>query len=194
MRRYVETSIIFLMIFLFVLSKKLNNMADAEKLKKVLDDLNSGGAINLKKMFPTLKKQIIKEKVKMGYPPMDDADLNSIVDNIMESGTGELVNKIDSDLDQISNSLSSVVSQAPALLTQLATIPAAMIQISPVGPTMPNPLDIKNAFGQIKAQANALSSILSQALSKALELGIANVIPDSVVTIASVIAKIKKFG
>jgi hypothetical protein len=169
-------------------------MADAEKLKKVLDDLNSGGAINLKKMFPTLKKEIIKEKVKMGYPPMEEADLDKIVDDIMESGAGELVNKIDSDLDQISNSLSSVVSQAPALLTQLATIPAAMIQISPVGPTMPNPLDIKNAFGQIKAQASALSSILSQALSKALELGIAKVIPDSVVTVASVIAKIKKFG
>ena len=179
-------------------------MADADKVKEVLDKLNDGGVINLRKSFPGIKKEILKEKIKSSYMIedesgnssclMDDDGIEDLVNNILDSGKGELVNKIDSDLDQISNTLSSVVSQAPELLTQMATIPAAMIQITAVGPTVPNPIDIKNSLGQVKAQANSLSSLLSQALSKALELGISKYIPDSALTVANIISSIKNFG
>ena len=188
-------------------------MASSEQIRKVLDDLSGGGTFSLKSLKvpiggkkKSLKEEIVKRKIKMGYMTIDptsgktscaisDDDLDRLVQQVMESGNGEMMNKIDSDLDQVSNSLNSVVSQVPLLLTQMATIPPSLIQISPVGPTMPNPLDIKNSLGQIKAQANSLSSILSQALSKLLELGIVDLIPglDAVVTVAGLIGKIKKF-
>ena len=187
-------------------------MASEKDIRKVLDDLNgSGGTFNLKNIKvsggKSIKEEIIKRKIKMGYTVVDqktgepacsigDDELDNLTEQVMKSGNGEMVNKIDSDLDQVSNSLNSVISQAPLLLTQMATIPATLIQISPVGPTMPNPLDIKNSLGQIKAQANALSSILSQALSKILELGVVDLIPglDVVMNIAKIIGKIKNFG
>ena len=186
-------------------------MATTSDIKKALDELNSGGKFS----FPNkdlIKEEVLKMKMKLGYTVkdpstgeetclIDEETLNSEAKRIIDEGKGEIVNKIDSDLASIENSISSVMSQAPALFTQLATIPAAMIQVSPVGPTMPNPLDIKNSFGQIKAQANSLSSLLSGALSKVVDLGLAELpIPglsaifDPVLAIVKVIAKIKNFG
>ena len=186
-------------------------MATTSDIKKALDELNSDGSFS----FPSkdlIKKEVLKRKMKMGYTVkneetgedmclVEDEQLDKEAEKIIEEGRGELVKKIDSELASIENSISSVISQVPALFSQLATIPAAMIQVSPVGPTMPNPLDIKNSFGQIKAQANSLSSLLSGAFEKIVDLGLADLpIPglsaifDPVLSVVKVITKIKKFG
>lgn len=183
-------------------------MATTADIKKALEDLNGGDSFFKNKDF--IKKEVLKAKMKIGYTVideetgestclLDDKMLEEEVDKIIKNNTGELLNKIDSDLASIDNSLNSVISQAPALFSQLATIPASMIQISPLGPTIPNPLDIKNAFGQIKAQANSLSSLLSNALSKVVDLGLAEVpgvgeALEPVLVVVKVISKIKNFG
>ena len=186
-------------------------MATTVDIKKALEELNSGGSFS----FPNkdlIKREVLKMKMRVGYTYtdektgdkiclIDETTLDKEVSRAINEGSGEIVNKIDSDLLSIENSLSSVLSQAPALFSQLATIPAAMVQISPLGPTIPNPLDIKNSFGQIKAQANSLSSLLSNALSKVVDLGLADLpIPGigllftPVLSVVKVIAKIKNFG
>lgn len=167
-------------------------MAKLEELKDALERLNDDGPIKLG--GEELKKKILKSKLMEAYGEDVDPDsLDELVKDIYENGRGELMAKLDSDLAMISGSLNSVVKQAPILLSQMGTMALSKIQTSTTGPTVPNPLDIKNSLDQIKAQASTLGSLLGQALGKVIELGIADQIPDSVVSAVNVIATIKKF-
>lgn len=167
-------------------------MAKKEDIQSALNKLVGGGIINLS--GSELKKRILRRKIRSSYGnSLSSSELDDMVSEIYESGRGELMTKLDSDLAMISSSLNSVVSQAPALLSQMASIPASKISVSPVGPTVPNPVDIKNSLGQIKAQAESLSSILAVALSKVIELDISEEIPDSVLSVINVLSSIKNF-
>lgn len=167
-------------------------MAKQEDVQRALDRLNSGGIINLGGR--RLKKKILVSKLSVTYgDSISDSEIDRLAEEILDSGRGELVGKLDSDLAMISGALSSVVSQAPALLAQMATIPASKISTTVAGPTVPNPIDIKNTLSQIKAQADTMGALLGTALGKVVELGISEEIPDSVLGVIDIIASIKNF-
>ena len=167
-------------------------MAKTEDLQKSLEKLNSGGPISFG--GESLKKKILKKKLKSVYEEsLSSEDLDKMVEEIYRSGKGELMGKLDSELALISNSLNSVITQSPILLGQMAGLPAALIQTTAAGPTVPNPIDIKNSLDQIKSQAATLGSVLSLAIGKVIEFGIEDEIPESVIDIVDTISSIKNF-
>jgi hypothetical protein len=172
-------------------------MAKKEDILGIMDSLDSGGPINLRS--DGIKRFVLKKKLLSTYG-MSESDyekdpetIDTMVTDILENRRGEFSNRIDSDLSLISSSLNQVISQAPELLGQLSSIPLALISTTAVGPTIPNPVAIKNDMAKIKATAAAMSSNLSVALGKIIEYGLEDYIPDIVITSANILVTIQNF-
>lgn len=172
-------------------------MAKKEVILGIMDSLDPGGPINLRS--DGIKRFVLKKKLLSTYG-MSESDyekdpemIDGMITDILENGRGELSNRLDSDLSLISSSLNQVISQAPELLGQLSSIPLALISTTASGPTVPNPVAIKNDMAKVKAIAVAMSSNLNIALGKVIEYGLEDYIPEIVITSANILVTIQNF-
>ena len=172
-------------------------MAKIEDIMGAMDSLREKGPLDLNNK--KIKKFIVRKSLLTSYGMTEkeyrqDPDaIDATVDEIVENGAGTLMKTLDADLDMISSNMNSVITQAPVLLAQMSTIPVSLISTTVAGPTVPNPIQIKNTFDQVKATASSMAANLNQALGKVIEYGLEDYVPDIVVSTAKILATIKNF-
>lgn len=193
MRRYVETSIILLMILFlctFIMAKK-------DEIQGAMNSLRDHGPLSLNN--DKVKKFILRKSFLVSYGiseeeyELNPKEIDDMVDEVFRNGSGSLLKTLDADLEMISSCMNSVIIQAPILLAQMSTIPVSLISTTAAGPTVPNPVQIKNTFSQVKATASSMASYLNQAFGKVIEYGLEEYIPDIVISTANILATIKNF-
>lgn len=164
-------------------------MATKEDLQSAIDSLNS-----TEPLFQIPKKDIIVKKLQSAYGDLlTSQELEDMADDLIHDGAGELVNKIDSEIAEVQQIISTVMAQVPALYSSMAGIAASLIQTTPAGPTVPNPIQINDQINQVKTSADTLASLFTQALSKIIELDASEYIPNSILAVTTTIAAIKDF-
>ena len=173
-------------------------MAKKEDIQGAMESLkDNGGPLSLNN--EKIKKFVLRRSFLVAYGiseedyNRDPEEIDKLVDDSYRNGSGLLLRTLESDLDMISSSMNNVITQAPVLLAQMSTIPASLIATTVAGPTVPNPLQIKNTLAQVKATASNMSTSLSQALGKVIEYGLEEFIPDVVISTAGILASIKNF-
>lgn len=194
---YVENYLCHMFYFMILFLCFIYIMAKKEDILGIMDSLDSGGPINLR--GDGIKRSVLKKKLLSTYG-MSESDyekdpemIDGMITDILENGRGEFSNRLDSDLSTISSTFNQVISQAPELLAQLSSIPLALISTTAAGPTVPNPVAIKNDMAKVKATAASMSSNLNIALGKVIEYGLEDYIPEIVITSANILVTIQNF-
>ena len=172
-------------------------MAKKEDILGAMDSLKEKGPLSLNN--DKVKKFVLRRSFMVSYGITEEEyrknpeEIDKLVDQAFENGSGTMLRTLGADLDMISSSMNTVIAQAPILLAQMSTIPLSLISTTVAGPTVPNPIQIKNTFAQVKATASSMAANLNQALGKVVEYGLEDYIPDVVVATAGILSTIKNF-
>ena len=117
-------------------------MASQSEISNAIKLLNlSPGPIDL--TDEGIKRFIIRKKLLGTYglteedlDGMSSREIDEMTEEIISEKKGELITTLNAELVEIQETINSVIDQAEVLYQQLITIPAALVAVSPTGPTL----------------------------------------------------------